>query len=105
MSTTNEKGLAFINVVSRVGHHVRLALSHARSGADLYSSLDVATWISEAEIDVEGNITGTTVTKQELQNAVESISGLIAFLNGGAVTEGEHLENMIRVMQTSDLGL
>ena len=103
MSTTTGKGQEFVELVSTIGEYVRRAHALALQGQDIYSALDIGTWIAEAEVDAGGNIAGTQVTKLELTAAASTITGLVAFLENEAPTQGEHLDNLLRCLDVEAL--
>jgi hypothetical protein len=98
MSTTDEKGLEFIRLISQIAENVRRAHLLAGAGIDAYAALDMQTWIDGAAVDAAGNIAGTTVTKAELAQACASIVALVQFLENEAPTQGTHLVYLLRAV-------
>lgn len=98
MSTTTGKGQQFVELVSKIAEYVRSAHSLAVQGEAIHFALDMSTWIANAEVDADGNIAGTQVTKLELNTAAATIIQLVAFLDNEVPTQAEHLDNLLRCL-------
>ena len=95
MSTTAAKGESFVRMVSLVAYHVRRAYNLAQMGVDLWMALDVAGWLADAPVDEDGDLVGMGVSPAEVNTAAGTIVQFLAFLDGGAATQGEHLDNLL----------
>lgn len=99
MATSDEKAHRFFKEVACVSARFLVwAYYKATQGKDFHGSLDITTWLNNAPLDSDGNITGLHFDKIEADEATQSIAEFLAWMEedlGGGETRLDRLSRLV----------